>query len=240
LILSSDRLVESITSALLRHKANATFFISGVTATRNPKKVRRLYENGFEIASHGYEHVDYNRISDPLLDLKKSIQALAKLGIEPIGFRPPYLLGNEQQKGFNRHFGKTIHKMASELGIKYVSSCLATNRYLRLPKLDGAIEIPIDFEVPLHVVGPSGLRDQVFQTSAAIFSNVHEGIVFSIHPFLVAHKEIARLLVELLKKPDIKCISVKDYLQGKKGVMLTFDVVAFTRKEMLLRLVSAR
>lgn len=52
--------VEANTERLLelfdRHSAKATFFILGWVAERYPQLVRRIYQAGHEIASHGYSH----------------------------------------------------------------------------------------------------------------------------------------------------------------------------------------
>lgn len=58
---SSPSRVETNTHNILelfaKHNVNATFFILGWIAERNPQLIRRIVEAGHEVASHGYAHV---------------------------------------------------------------------------------------------------------------------------------------------------------------------------------------
>lgn len=49
--------IDRILSLFDEKNVKATFFVLGWMAERYPEMVRRLHENGHEVASHGYEHV---------------------------------------------------------------------------------------------------------------------------------------------------------------------------------------
>ena len=86
LSLGMDRILE----ALARHRAHATFFFLGWIAERHPQYVRRVLDEGHEVASHGYEHLflyDLDRESFAR-DLERTEAALQAAGApRPIGFR---------------------------------------------------------------------------------------------------------------------------------------------------------
>jgi len=52
-----ERNVDRILALLEDHGAKATFFLLGWIAERYPQMIRRIAENGHEVASHGYDHV---------------------------------------------------------------------------------------------------------------------------------------------------------------------------------------
>ena len=51
-----ERNVEAILAMLDQHKTHATYFMLGWVAERYPGLVRRIVEQGHELASHGYAH----------------------------------------------------------------------------------------------------------------------------------------------------------------------------------------
>lgn len=83
--------MDAILGALDRHRAHATFFFLGWIAERHPALVRRCFEAGHEIASHGYEHSFLQDIATAEaldLDLLRTEDALLAAGApRPIGFR---------------------------------------------------------------------------------------------------------------------------------------------------------
>ncbi len=55
--------VEKIADILEQHDANATFFIGGCWAAKNPDPLLRLASMGAEIGNHGYLHRDHAKLS---------------------------------------------------------------------------------------------------------------------------------------------------------------------------------
>lgn len=73
-----------------KHGVKATFFVTGYFAEREPDHVRRLVEEGHEVAAHGYEHHYRGREFDMLKDVKKAKKVLEKItGLRVKGFRSP-------------------------------------------------------------------------------------------------------------------------------------------------------
>jgi polysaccharide deacetylase family protein (PEP-CTERM system associated) len=97
--------------------ARATFFVLGWIAERYPSLIRRIQNQGHEIASHGYAHqLIYNQtIVEFREDIRKAKAILEDItGSEVIGYRAPsYSITNKSQWAF---------KVLMEEGFKYDSS----------------------------------------------------------------------------------------------------------------------
>jgi len=94
-----DRLpstVEADTAALLelfqRFKVQATFFVLGYVAEKQPELIMRIHRLGHEIALHGWDHELVYRLGPGELRavLRRGIKCLAEItGSRPVGFRAP-------------------------------------------------------------------------------------------------------------------------------------------------------
>jgi polysaccharide deacetylase family protein (PEP-CTERM system associated) len=84
---------ERILELLRRHRARASFFVLGDVAAKHPALVRRIADEGHEIASHGYSHtplwkLDRESFRSELRGFREAIRAA--LGADPaLGFRAP-------------------------------------------------------------------------------------------------------------------------------------------------------
>jgi peptidoglycan/xylan/chitin deacetylase (PgdA/CDA1 family) len=81
-----------ILAMLKRHDLRATFFCPGYTAERYPDLVRRVVDDGHEVAHHGYLHEAIHGMSTQqeadVLD--RGLDALERItGQRPIGYRAP-------------------------------------------------------------------------------------------------------------------------------------------------------
>jgi peptidoglycan/xylan/chitin deacetylase (PgdA/CDA1 family) len=71
----------------------ATFFVLGENATHSPELVRRIGQEGHELANHGYDHSDLSGLStvEAASQLARTQRAVyAASGIWPRLMRPPY------------------------------------------------------------------------------------------------------------------------------------------------------
>lgn len=81
-----------VLNLLKKHNTKATFFILGWIAARNPALVKLIYEQGHEIASHGYCHQLTHDMSKENLydDLEKSKTILEDITKDKVtGYRAP-------------------------------------------------------------------------------------------------------------------------------------------------------
>jgi polysaccharide deacetylase family protein (PEP-CTERM system associated) len=87
-----ERNVEAILAILAEHNARATFFTLGWIAERYPGLVRRIVEQGHELASHGYAHkraTDQSR-QEFIQDITRAKGLLEDIGgVAVKGYRAP-------------------------------------------------------------------------------------------------------------------------------------------------------
>jgi peptidoglycan/xylan/chitin deacetylase (PgdA/CDA1 family) len=89
-----NRLTPAILDILADHNAKATFFLLGRNIVGRESIVKQIEERGHEICSHGYDHLNYWKVSPlcALSDIKRGWQAIDKaLGKtrRMYPFRPP-------------------------------------------------------------------------------------------------------------------------------------------------------
>ena len=73
-----------------KHDLKATFFITGYFAEREPEQVKHIFEDGHEVAAHGYEHHYRGREFDMDADVRRVKKVLEKItGAKVKGFRSP-------------------------------------------------------------------------------------------------------------------------------------------------------
>jgi polysaccharide deacetylase family protein (PEP-CTERM system associated) len=72
--------------------AKATFFVLGKFAEKHPHVVRTIHEAGYEVASHGWGHVELFHLGKDEFtkDIKRSTAIIADItGVRPVGYRAP-------------------------------------------------------------------------------------------------------------------------------------------------------
>ena len=101
-----------ILGVMRRQGHKVTFFIEGWTADHYPDAVRRIHDEGHEVACHAYCHETWFKLSDSdqTALLTRATEAFGRIGIRPLGFRMP--------GGASSDFTETL---AASLGYRYVS-----------------------------------------------------------------------------------------------------------------------
>jgi len=87
-----------ILDILKRYNVKGTFFEIGEVAQDNVGIMKRLYREGNELGNHTFTHPDISEISNTQMDLQLKLTErlfAAKLGVQPIYFRPPYSIDQE-------------------------------------------------------------------------------------------------------------------------------------------------
>lgn len=123
--------VSRILKILNEHNTSATFFVLGWVAEHYPEVIEKIYEEGHEIASHGYSHnlVTELNPAEFSLDLKKSIDIIERTSHSKVlGYRAPLGSINKETLWF---FDELVKQ-----GIKYDSSIYPT-KSLVFSGLDG-------------------------------------------------------------------------------------------------------
>jgi len=81
----SARGTEIILDLLKKHNVKATFFSTATFAMHIPELLKRIVDEGHELASHTYYHSSFNVID--LVNSKKKLEELAQTNV--VGFRMP-------------------------------------------------------------------------------------------------------------------------------------------------------
>lgn len=87
-----------ILDILRKYNVHAAFFMIGETAEDNVRIMQRVYREGHEIGNHTFTHPDISEISNRQVDLQLNLTErlfAAKLGVQPLYFRPPYSIDQE-------------------------------------------------------------------------------------------------------------------------------------------------
>jgi cellulose synthase/poly-beta-1,6-N-acetylglucosamine synthase-like glycosyltransferase/peptidoglycan/xylan/chitin deacetylase (PgdA/CDA1 family)/spore germination protein YaaH len=87
-----------ILDILKQYNVKATFLMIGEVAQDNVSVMRRVYKEGHEIGNHTFTHPDISEISPRQVELQLNLTErlfAAKLGVEPVYFRPPYSIDQE-------------------------------------------------------------------------------------------------------------------------------------------------
>lgn len=84
--------VEKMLDILKKQNVKTTFFVGGTWAKENPKILKRMFEEGHEIASHGYSHKEHGKLdyTGNLSEIQKCHELVKELiGVEMELFAPP-------------------------------------------------------------------------------------------------------------------------------------------------------
>lgn len=87
-----ERNVDRILALLAEHQTHATFFTLGWVADRYPGMVRRIVDQGHELASHGYGHQRASDLTEAEFfdDVQRAKNILEDIGGQPVqGYRAP-------------------------------------------------------------------------------------------------------------------------------------------------------
>lgn len=216
--------VPRILGLLASHEVEATFFVPGVTAERWPGAVKEILAAGHEVALHGHSHrrlpgMPQDEQAD---DLRRGLEALARLGVEPRGYRAPYW-----------QLTRATLEMLPGCGIRYDSSLMDDDRPYRLAVSGGEVaELPVhwsldDWEQYAFLPDPDiGQRIEDPRAVAGIWKGELDAMrktnslcVLTCHPFLSGRPSRVR--------------AIEDFIGFAKGC----GDVSFTRADRLADLV---
>jgi peptidoglycan-N-acetylglucosamine deacetylase len=126
--------VPRILALLAEYELLATFFVPGLTADRYPETVERIAAAGHEIGHHGYSHRSPLRLAEDeeRADLERGLEALARAGVRPEGYRTPSWEPSER-----------TFDLLAEHGLRYDSSLMDDDRPYVLETAHGPLaELP--------------------------------------------------------------------------------------------------
>jgi peptidoglycan/xylan/chitin deacetylase (PgdA/CDA1 family) len=218
--------VRRLAEAFERHGAHATFFIVGRAAEGGRRQVRWLADHGFEVGSHGYRHVKFELSGDVDRDIAESVRALGTLGIHPAGLRPPHLVTDYGK--LKELTGLSIYQIAAHNGFKYVSSSNGLGPH----EEDGVWELPCTWHDVWDFSRPEPTDEEVY---AGISPVLQDGATLLFHGHFTGQAARSKLLGRILGKGNCNFVSASEFIKNREGVILTVDVGAFTRRNLIRR-----
>ena len=96
------KVTNRIMDVLLEYEAGATFFVVGSRLEMYSDTLKRLYENGFEVASHTWSHKNLNKLTEKQItkEITRTLDGLKKyMPVENVLLRPPYGSADETVRG---------------------------------------------------------------------------------------------------------------------------------------------
>ncbi len=142
-----DRNTHKLLDLFAENDVKSTFFTLGWVAKRCPALIRRILDEGHELASHGLNHRRATTMTpvEFAKDVTESKSILEDIGGKPvIGYRAPSFSVNENNQW--------LYQVLVELGFRYSSSTYPVNHDLygvpdwprfKYTREEGIIEIPI-------------------------------------------------------------------------------------------------
>jgi cellulose synthase/poly-beta-1,6-N-acetylglucosamine synthase-like glycosyltransferase/peptidoglycan/xylan/chitin deacetylase (PgdA/CDA1 family)/spore germination protein YaaH len=122
-----------ILDVLKKYGVHGSFFIIGEEAENNPGVLERVYREGHEIGNHTFTHPDLSEVSIGQVDLQLNLTErlfAAKLGVQPLYFRPPYSI--DQEPDTNDQAAPVDHVQG--LGYVIVGNKIDTNDWDEHPR----------------------------------------------------------------------------------------------------------
>ena len=96
------KVTNRIMDVLLEYEAGATFFVVGSRLEMYSDTLKRLYENGFEVASHTWSQKNLNKLTEKQItkEITRTLDGLKKyIPVENVLLRPPYGSADETVRG---------------------------------------------------------------------------------------------------------------------------------------------
>jgi len=139
--------VERILGMLDEHQTKATFFTLGWIAARYPQLIRRIADEGHEVASHGFGHErasDLDRVAFDA-DIRRAKSVLEDLtGLEVAGYRAPsFSIGPGNLWAFESLVRAGYRYSSSIYPIRHDHYGMPDAPRFMYQAVDGLLEIPI-------------------------------------------------------------------------------------------------
>lgn len=107
-----EKVPQQVLDIVKQEDVKCTFFLSGPWAVKHPEIARRIADDGHEVGSHGWRHVNYSTFSDEVI--KEEI-AKAHKALEETTGRTPALIRTP-----NGDWNERVVKAVSEAGYRAI------------------------------------------------------------------------------------------------------------------------
>jgi len=219
MIFDFQKNTNNILKILAKYGANATFFVTGKVAEKHPEILRKLCRHEHEIASHGYSHRDFSRISSIEVEreLTRSINVLAKYQ-EIVGFRAPYLVRN-----------KVTYDACESLDMAYDSSEYGLAKYR--PKGFKVMIVPV--VPPMDTPALDFMRlspESLVKSWLSEVAKTIGGAAICMHVWRIGREKYVQAILKPLLESGFTFLRARELLR-EDGIALTFDIEYTTSYE---------
>ncbi|WP_326539088.1 XrtA system polysaccharide deacetylase [Pseudorhodoferax sp.] len=196
-----ERNVDRILAMLSAHGIQATFFTLGWIAERYPHLVRRIVEQGHELASHGYGHERASDLSQQafLDDIQRAKRILEDLsGVQVQGYRAPsFSIGAGNLWAFDALQEAGYRYSSSVYPIRHDHYGMPDSPRFAYEVRDGLLEVPVTtarlFSRNMPASGGGYFRLLPYGMSHWMLSKVNtddrQSAVFYFHPWEIDPKQ---------------------------------------------------
>jgi len=221
-----------------KYQIKATFFTLGYIAEKFPDLIKKIDNEGHEIASHSYSHLDIRKATEKEFenDIKKSTEILEKItGKKVLGFRAPYFSIDKKSFWAMKILSKYFKYDSSIFPVKTPSIEDPKTKLIEIPLATD--KIPIIGNIP--IAGGFYLRFLPYfyiKYGLNKINNNNNSFIFYIHPkdldpempkineyawhYYYNLKGSTKKFEKILK--DFKFCSVKDFLKLIKIIKCFF------------------
>ncbi|MFX0204197.1 MAG: polysaccharide deacetylase family protein [Candidatus Hodarchaeota archaeon] len=215
---------------LQKYAVAPSFAITAKTLAKHPKLVDNIMKKDVEFAIHGYQHIDYTRLSDEQLSrhLQKAIKIFREKNIPFLGFRFPYLRYNNtgidilgslfcwdsshtilwnilEKTEFNNRNWRKYQTLLNQY------TCKNSDNSPSLPRFrSNILEIPVSLPDDDLLIDRLGIKDEkiLFQIWSQILKMTYirgELLVLQLHPERISlYKETLENLLKTARASELK------------------------------------
>jgi peptidoglycan/xylan/chitin deacetylase (PgdA/CDA1 family) len=201
-----------------------TFFVVGDVINRHSSLIRKIIDNGHEVACHGFNHLrfdllDENQISNQI----KKFNSLCKerFGYRVRGFRAPYL-----------KFNQKVINILGDLGMKWSSSLMRNVPPFRYN--NGLIEFPIVVDDWTILIKNN--KDRWVDLYNSMKNAERDKAVFLVHPWRIGQKKYIKAIERYIKKTNLNLRTVSEIARGREGIALTGDLAELSLLDLVRRM----
>lgn len=191
---SVTRSLPMVLDALDRHGVSATFFVEGLNTEHNPDALREIDGRGHEVAYHAWCHEQWHELGpeEEAENLRRGMEALRGMGLEPSGFRPPGGRTNERTM-----------ELLGEAGFNYISPAGERAEAgvipFRWPEVDAFHVLPV-FEEPRRELLGDGEAGGVEAIREHMLAGIARAAGDGGHTALVLHNGMIEMEEELVEE----------------------------------------
>jgi peptidoglycan/xylan/chitin deacetylase (PgdA/CDA1 family) len=111
---SVERTLPRLLGLLGQAGVRATFFVEAINAELYPEALHSIAAAGHEVACHAWRHEEWGSLDEPAETelIERATRALARIGLPPVGFRPP-----------GGRMGERSAELLRASGYRYASPC---------------------------------------------------------------------------------------------------------------------